>query len=276
MIESYLLPAEGRRRLAYYVDANGRLAFACAVQHKDGLTRSPFSPNSRSVVSAGTSARKENNTVRIWDAATCRSVRELSIGRRMVRSVSFSHDGWSVAWSTDFGEVWLADVSKRDNGELLIRLQNPGGRELAFSPDGKLLAVGSINGGLEIWDLKTRTLSRRIAGHVQSVLSVKFSPDGKLLASGGPDEFIIIWDLTRPKGEEKLRQLVVRGGTNELAFSRDGQRLSAGSDGRYVAMWSATTWEKNFQLNALVGVRSVFDFHPTRGDLAFDGENGTI
>ena len=266
---------DGYARL-YHVDADGRLAFACAVRHEDWVNTLAFSPDSRSVVSAGTSARKENNTVRIWDAATCRSVRELSIGRRMVRSVSFSHDGGSVAWSTDSGEVWLADVSKRDNGELLIRLQNPGGRELAFSPDGKLLAVGSINGGLEIWDLKTRTLSRRIAGHVQSVLSVKFSPDGKLLASGGPDEFIIIWDLTRPKGEEKLRQLVVRGGTNELAFSRDGQRLSAGSDGRYVAMWSATTWEKNFQLNALVGVRSVFDFHPTRGDLAFDGENGTI
>jgi hypothetical protein len=41
-------------------------------------------------------------------------------------------------------------------------------------------------------------------------------------------------------------------------------------------MWSTSTWDKIFQLNALVGVRSIFDFHPNRGDLAFDGEGGVI
>jgi len=41
-------------------------------------------------------------------------------------------------------------------------------------------------------------------------------------------------------------------------------------------MWSVTTWEKIFQLDALIGIRGVFDFHLVRGDLAFDGEAGLV
>ena len=41
-------------------------------------------------------------------------------------------------------------------------------------------------------------------------------------------------------------------------------------------MWRVSDWEKTFQLNSQVGVRSVFGFHPKRGDLAFDGERGVL
>jgi hypothetical protein len=70
--------------------------------------------------------------------------------------------------------------------------------------------------------------------------------------------------------------LSVTGGSNRLAFDRAGASLAVGSEARYVAMWSVGSWEKIFQLNTLVGVRSVYGFHPTRGDLAFDGENGQV
>jgi hypothetical protein len=52
--------------------------------------------------------------------------------------------------------------------------------------------------------------------------------------------------------------------------------LAAGSDERFISMWHTESWQKMFELDALVGVRGVFGFHPKRGDLAFDGEDGLL
>src|SRR5438128_7756018 len=65
-------------------------------------------------------------------------------------------------------------------------------------------------------------------------------------------------------------------GTSELLFSPDGKVLVASGNGGFISMWSVTTWEKIFQLDALIGIRGVFDFHLVRGDLAFDGEAGLV
>jgi WD40 repeat protein len=86
----------------------------------------------------------------------------------------------------------------------------------------------------------------------------------------------VVWDTSKPPPNQIVKVLSVPGGSNELAFSADGDRLAVGSDARYITIWDTRTWEKEFQLHALVGVRSVFGFHPTRGDLAFDGEDGNI
>jgi WD40 repeat protein len=118
-------------------------------------------------------------------------------------------------------------------------------------------------------------VSRELSGaHQQRVTTVKFSPDGRLIASGGPEEHIYIWDLSR--SEPLIKTLDVPGGSNELAFNQDGTVLAVGSDARRISQWLVAGWRKTFQLNTLVGVRSVFGFHPKRGDLAFDGENGLI
>jgi len=52
--------------------------------------------------------------------------------------------------------------------------------------------------------------------------------------------------------------------------------LAAGSDAQYISVWSVGNWKKQFMLNNHVGIRSVYGFHPRRGDLAFDGSHGVI
>lgn len=147
--------------------------------------------------------------------------------------------------------------------------------KLEFSPDGKLLASAGRDRRVIIWDVEQHKMSRDLSGaHQQRVTTVRFSPDGRLVASGGPEDHIFIWDLTTQNPLTKT--LDVAGGSNELAFNQDGSVLAVGSDSRHISQWSVPSWEKIFQLNALVGVRSVFGFHPKRGDLAFDGENGLI
>jgi len=65
---------------------------------------------------------------------------------------------------------------------------------VAFSPDGRLLASGSDDLTIKIWDPANWRDLRTLSGHNHEVYAVAFSPDGRLLALGSRDETIKLWD----------------------------------------------------------------------------------
>lgn len=268
----------GREGLArvYEVNAEGAFTYSCSVAHPFWVNTLAFSPDSRLVVSSSTADQNPSNEVRTWDARTCAEKASIAVGPHHVTSVAVQPLSGAVAWANIAGEVWIRDTTAASQPDLLVRHDGVGVARIAFSPDGKYLAVGRRAGGLELWRIADRVRDRVFVGHKQVVLTLDFSPDGKLLASGGPDERILIWDLSLPGGSGPVVALTVRGGSNDLAFNADGSLLAVGSDASYIAMWSVGDWSKVFHLRALVGVRSVFGFHPRRGDLAFDGGGGIL
>ena len=66
---------------------------------------------------------------------------------------------------------------------------------VAYSPKGDILAIGSEDGKVHLWDTKRGLYKQMLEGHTLPVRSVVFSPDGRTLASGSDDGTILLWEV---------------------------------------------------------------------------------
>ncbi len=111
-------------------------------------------------------------------------------------------------------------------------------QSVAFSPDGKLLASGSRDVSVKLWDVATGQELRTFTGQTNTVESVVFSPDGKILASGGSDGSVKLWNVESGLELFTLRTMVA---LKTLVFDRDGKTLTVGSLDTTVKQWDLAT-----------------------------------
>lgn len=68
---------------------------------------------------------------------------------------------------------------------------------IAWSPDGRLLAIGSADASAGIWDAATGEQLLALDGHSDIVLSIEFSPDGRRVMTSSNDGTVRIWDIAK-------------------------------------------------------------------------------
>ncbi len=111
--------------------------------------------------------------------------------------------------------------------------------EVKWSPDGRMLASGSRDETIRIWDAQTGASLQTLTGHDSEVISVAWSPDGRMLASGSYDETIRIWDAQTGASLQTLTGY--DGAVYSVEWSPDGWMLGSGSHDKTIRIWDAQT-----------------------------------
>ncbi len=241
--------------------------------HTSWISSIAFSPDNDLLVSGS-----EDQSVRLWETRTKLCLKTLQGHSNGIWSVAFSPQGTTLAsgsqdgvirfWDTKTGKylaaiqghanwIWsvaFSPIAKQDataqfpscpppgvhSASLpFVSLRNDDKGEVFIRRIGGILASGSEDRTIKLWDSYTGQHLGTLKGHQDAVFAVIFSPDGQTLVSGSLDGTIKLWDIRTGQCYKTLQGH--NGGVWSISLSLDGQLLASGSQDQTIKLWNVRT-----------------------------------
>ena len=251
------------------VSWNGvRLQRLFALEEKTAFERAAFSPDGDLLAAGGADAK-----LRVWDLrqappkATVLEGHTKAIARVVFTAdsrtlFSCGDDGLVCRWQRD-GQTWTKEATRRHEFPL---------RDLALSPDGRTLAVGSGTGWVSLWDLADNRDKPRISFQIadQRCNSLAFSPDGKTLAVAGGARVALWTDLDQKQPAEAAVLDGACSYVSTVAITADGEFLVAGTSSNTVRLWrrEGAAWRPHLPPRGHTSLVRGLSFAPDGNSLA--------
>lgn len=232
--------------------------------HSDHVRSVTISPDDKFIYSAS-----RDNSIKIWTNGIdneYREIKTLTGHSSGVYTVVVSSDGKTIYSGSFDGSIKAWRVGEYNDMKTLTNHIPPDSNNLisaaVFSPDGKYLAVASIQEDypkyskkyapieylIKIWNLSDYTEMKTLVGHTKPITSMVFSLDGKYLFSGSNDYTIKIWSIFPDKIATKSNLVTTLAGhtkeVTSLSLSPDGKILASGSKDNTIKIWKSRFEDK--------------------------------
>ena len=221
----------------------------------------------------------------IYNAHTGKELNFLTGYTKWPNSIAYSSDGNTLAsgGGMDTGTVCLWDPNTGAH-KATLGVHEKFVTCIEFSPDGSILASGSVDETIQLWDVVSRKHKATLAGHTGGHELMVFSPDGHTLASatdilwankGRDDKTIRLWDTKTGKHKATLTT-DMSSIINAIAFSPDGGTIASANGNNIVQLWDTTTGEHKATLTDHSDSVFIVAYSPNGSSLVSRSKDDTI